>query len=111
MPNLKPKMVVFETPKSDRILEGTDITKRQLQNIFIECFLNGEGKMKNPMKNFQEKFTEKTGKLISYGEAQTLANVVIHFGTKAIFGSSKAQLDQHVLTFDVISKKKVKGEG
>lgn len=102
-----PKMVVFETPVSDEILKDTKISKHKLQKIFGACFFGGQGVYKNPMLNFQEMIVNETGKEITLQEAAKLANIIVHFGTKAIKGSNKAQLGDKVLTIDCTAKMSV----
>jgi hypothetical protein len=92
---LPAKMVVFETPQSDRILEDTGLSKKQLKDAFTSTFFGNKGKYKDPMLNFQDALNlkSKSFKIISLSDAQHLANVMVHFGSKAVIGSDRCQFD------------------
>ena len=112
------KMVVFETPEADLILESSGISKRQLKLCFNAAFFGNKGSYKDPMVNFKHFINDKSKstKEISLSDTKHLANMVVHFGTKAVIGGSRCQYEgkdvtlSHLFAFAESKNKDVEDE-
>lgn len=89
----KYKMVVVETPEADRILKDVKLSLSKLKKIVKEAVFSD----RRVHMVVQEQVYNQSGVMLSKEDCIMLVNIILHFGTKAVYGSDYYQKDGKVL--------------